>query len=687
MAEAARNYEDDQVDQPAFQDRASLDRLSANNNAYEGMNHVNEHKRTELIDALKEYANATGTHAHEEPYIKKIKECKTQGELDAIREKTEKAGMKFMLQEQMKSGIWRSEHKYESQAHLDSQLKDRMKHFADMPLTGNFSKVSTLCRLQEDLKPQIDFRNELKKLKEPAKSQFYIEASQLGFTDSRKEILTRIKKDLSGLEKEPASKQAEFKRLQKVHKNKKAHEIIAMINKQFDKITGDYSEQIAANKDLFGGRLVASDGYGTIREAALEFIEWFKDRPNFADMNSKMDELKPLINERKALYERRDRMLEHLPKMQQDRLRESTNQMRRHTLAAELPKLESYIRHNSENAAVFSARIHSASNRGIKLFPGTEAHTRIQTVLTKSPDVQAAHLVILEDEAGERSQVIDEFYKLPQYLRDDESFKMVSAEGRKKMLFEGEQKAKNEIGSIFEIDSEDSLGIEEINKLVDGIESANNNDLFEKLDKETKQEGLHKSLEVMDSTRARLRSNAERAEMYDTDLEGAAVIDMNDWLFAKDHHNKGDAKISEDVDPRQAWKNRAINAFIHAREQRKTFSSGGPLENVVEVTKEKLWRGDGEFEGEVNRARFSTSLTVVDDSSEASRHSLDWIDGIAKEKAVPLVIALVAKLGAMLGLKAEGINQMSKSKKVTNAIKENIDDEYGSINITDKMAA
>ena len=216
------------------------------------VNFADKEKKKEMIEGLKEFEKATGIQESE--YIDKIENCKSNYEIKSVEEKTKKASVKWYELQLKKSGVFEPINGAESGA-LKKELDEQINWFSGLKLNGDFSMISTLCRLEQDLQPRRKFRAKLKKQSKFVQQEYSRRIGSLALIGSKEKLLDNVLKELKDVEDAKSPVQFEFKKKVKSAKaNKETGKIKKEVMDGFDKRKKSYVSQILGNKRILWWR-------------------------------------------------------------------------------------------------------------------------------------------------------------------------------------------------------------------------------------------------------------------------------------------------------------------------------------------------------------------------------------------------------------------------------------------------
>ena len=250
-------------------------------------------------------------------------------------------------------------------------------------------------------------------------------------------------------------------------------------------------------------------------EAAFEFLDWFEDRESFAEMDDAAKKLPSLIKQRKKLCEKRDNVLKHCTPEQKKKLVEKTNLMRRHELEKFIPEMEQLVRNNNVHTAEYIATLTTARAYNVDLFQPFEKVLNIRKFKLNDLETQKAKLIVIQEEIKEREQTVRDYFALPSYLRDDESFIKANSYDREKMVHDAREQAYREQLNPFDASNVDHMDGEDVQETAEQLKGQEGEEVMEDIVKDMSQEGLLKAAELQKKTHEKIFGAAKKAETHE----------------------------------------------------------------------------------------------------------------------------------------------------------------------------
>jgi hypothetical protein len=662
-----------------------LEGLEGKKNAHRMVNRLDEEKKEEMIEGLMEFQKKTGIDESE--YINRIKKCKSGPELQRIETQTKKAGVKWYKLQLVKSGLYEPIDDRE-RSFLSSELQGSVDWFEDLKLTGDFSMISVLSTLTEEMKPRQEFRQKLKKQSSFIKNEYFSRLGSLSMYDSKEALLNNILRDLKGLENAPSAVQFEFKKIQKnANSTRLTEDIRKEVMENYDKLNKKYVGSILKNKDNFGGKSVHTP-FGKIPITAWEFIQWFEERKSFADMDAAIRKLPGMIEERERLYNRRDDILKNALPKDRTRLVRLTDDMRRHELEEFLPELEEHVRKNNIHTAEYVSSIIQARAGNVHLFPGLERVLKIRKFKLADIDTQKAYLKVLKAEIRDRDRTVREYLSLPHHVRDDYKFMHANAATREEMLLDAQEQLNREDESPFDKSSREDLDGEDVQDITENLQSHEGEEVMDEIVEEMEREGLTKAVEIQEQTYMKIFGTAKRADRHNETQKESYKRDLKHWIRMDDnikHHS--DARNAKEHS-----KLKYIEAADEAYDKGFAVTSGGEVRRLAELDANQLAQGSKKAHEDLKRARYGEHVVVKKKDGEMAQDPLEMIESLSQKELMKLVLVAINKLGrGKMGLSGTDTALLKNSNNLQQEIGEKIIDRefkhFSKNNIKLKKAA
>jgi len=539
-----------------------------------------------------------------------------------------------------KSGLFEPMNKKEV-AFLSREMQETMRFFSELPLCGEVSLISSLKRMEQDLEPRRAFRKKLKKQSKFVRNEYFRRLRILTFNGSKEGLLKNILNELKDLEDQPSAVQFEFQKKQKAASmTKDTASIKEEVMNSHEKRTSKYSKEILKNLDSFGGKKVQSK-YGKIPEAALEFIDWFEGRKNFAEMDSAIKKLPEIISDRKKLYKKRDKILENALPKDRDKLTRKTNLLRRHELQAYLPELEKQVRTNSIQVAEYMTTLIGARENGVAMFQAFEQDLNIQRFKLLPTEEQVEKIKWLNSDIKDRGQTIKDYFELPSYLRKDQLFIARNAIDRDKMLMDALEQRNREEDSPFGVAGGRDLDRKDTEKVTDNIDSADGQKAISDVVTELSQEGQLQAAKIQEETYNKIFGTAKRAKDKNITQKESYKTDLKDWVRL-DQNVKDESDVTNERE-RAKW--RYIEAADEAYDLGKAVTSGGEIHKLQTINATQLKTGNSKVHEQIQDAKYGEHVQVLKEDGTDTRDPLEMIERMSEMEVMKLVLAAITKLG------------------------------------------
>lgn len=643
-----------------------------------------EAKRDELKEGLKDFNEETGIDVS--GWVKKLDEAKSDSEIREIETKMKKVASKWYTMQLKKSGAYEADD-HRSAARENKELKEHIEYFESLKLTGHRGMMFSIGSFEKDIEYRIKFKKELNKQSKWVKEEYYRRLNALDTSGNARELLNDILKNIEGLEKAPSALQYEFKKKQeKAKAGTDTKELRKEIQSSYEKVKGAYQGQILANMNYFGGKEVVTPA-GKMPEAAWEFIEWFDELDNFAKMEDALKKLPKLIAERKRLYDRRDEVLEHAPKKDQDKLRIKTNLMRRHELEAYLDDLEVNVRNNNIHTAEYQATLMTEKESGFPLFQRLEQKLMLKRFKLLPLEDQEARLADLDRTANERRRLVQDFLRLPKHIQNEhfDAFYNADDSARARIIDDAQTQEQTEKENPFKISSKKELKAEDADRVADALESNKGEKVLEDFTKELQQEGELKAAEIQEATYKKIFGTARRAKMKKMTQEESYLDDLKYWIrLRKDVDDESDTNNNKEKS-----KLRYIEAADVAYDEGYVFTSGGQVRELQEIDAKELKSGANSENvmERLSRAKYGEHVRLKnDEQSERTLDPLEMIEDMSETEMLRLSLKLLEKLSfGLMEQSGENTRKLRNSNAVMKAIQTQlIDDQFSHI---DRIAA
>lgn len=611
-------------------------------------------KQNELSAALREFQANTGID--ESKYLNKLKNCINRGELNDLERKFKKAATKWYRTQMQKSGAF-DPLDVREEALINKELNELTEAFNGLPFSGEMSMVSVLSEVDETITAKKAFRAKLKKQSKFVQSEYFRRLGSLALVGSKEKLLENVLKELKEVEDSPSAVQYEFKKKQKsAAAGKNTADVKKEILETYKRKSDAYKKQVLDNLEYFGGDPLDTP-LGKIPEAAWEFLEWFEDRDSFAAMDDAAKKLPTMVKQRKRLIEKRDDTLKHCSPDQAKKLTEKTNRMRRHELEEFLPEMEQLVRNNNVHTAEYIATLTTARVYNVDLFQPLEKVINIRKFKLNDLETQKAKLIVMQEEIKDREQTVREYFALPSYLRNDESFLKANSYDREKMVHDAHEQMYREETNPFDTSNVDHLDSEDIQETKEQLEGEEGEEVMEDIIEDMSQEGLLKAAELQRNTHEKIFGAAKKAETHAETQKQHYLRDLKYWVrMNQDIKDESDVTTERE---RSKW--RYIQAANEAYDEGYVFTSGGQVRKLEELNAQDLRNGGQLAEEKLKRARYGEHVRVNDQEGKMAKDPLEVIEKLSAQELMKLVFFAINKLGKQHMKLGEGNMQMLRN--------------------------
>lgn len=611
-------------------------------------------KQDELSAALREFQANTGID--ESKYLKKLDKCLNRGELNDLERKFKKAATKWYRTQMQKSGAF-DPLDLREEALINKELNELTEAFNGLPFSGEMSMVSVLSEVDETITAKKAFRSKLKKQSKFVQSEYFRRLGSLALVGSKEKLLENVLKELKEVEDSPSAVQYEFKKKQKsAAAGKNTADVKKDILGAYKQKSDAYKKQVLDNLEYFGGDPIDTP-LGKMPEAAWEFLEWFEDRDSFAAMDDAAKKLPAMVKQRKRLIEKRDDTLKHCSPDQAKKLTEKTNRMRRHELEEFLPEMEQLVRNNNVHTAEYIATLTTARVYNVDLFQPLEKVINTRKFKLNDLETQKAKLIVMQEEIKDREQTVREYFALPSYLRNDESFLKANSYDREKMVHDAHEQMYREEKNPFDTSNVDHLDSEDIQETKEQLEGDEGEEVMEDIIEDMSQEGLLKAAELQKNTHEKIFGAAKKAETHAETQKQHYLRDLKYWVrMNQDIKDESDVTTERE---RSKW--RYIQAANEAYDEGYVFTSGGQVRKLEELNAQDLRNGGQLAEEKLKRARYGEHVRVNDHEGKMAKDPLEVIEKLSAQELMKLVLVAINKLGKQHMKLGEGNMQMLRN--------------------------
>jgi hypothetical protein len=649
---------------------------------YKVTNHTlsprSQKKKKDLVEGLKafeEQSKTNGSKIDESEYIEQVEEAMSDGELDKLEKKFNRAADHYYEKVLKDSGAFTPIHAKEARF-LGAEMRYLKENFAERPLyqKGKLNKVDILGKLKESLKPRIAFREKLKKLckntmiRDEYISYFDEQLSESGFLESREERLKKIMAEVKEVEEADPAIQNEFRKRQKNRGGKTTEEIKKEVMEEFDEKTKIYADKLLPWKDkLFGGPWMVTP-QGKMRTAAWEFLNWFEELESFKKMEDMTKALDGVLEERQEVYEERDAILKDMKPDEAKRIKIRTDDMRFHNLKAYLPELRTKLKSTSIMALEYIALLEDAEAEHVPLFTEEEKIKLKTQMQVADPELQKAKLMILEKETiPERAQVVHEYFALRDTLRDDQTFMRADKDNREAMLKEANAQEARESENPIDLSSVDHFGSEEQEEWINRANSKKGKEFIEKNLEALDKQGKFAIGKVQGQLLERIYGVSKHMEEDNLSQKDAYLEDASFWMkMSKDKYKENINDVSEDS--RSRWQVEALEEKKLAYDMGKVSGSGGIEENLQVISAQELKQGKNSTKEKINKARWPQFIMLEDEEGKDELHPHQKILREKTQELTRLLNMVMQIMGIETNLGAANTMNMMNSAPIKEEI-------------------
>lgn len=620
-------------------------------------------KRTKAIEGLEKFEQKTGISTEKHRF-----ELEKYGEdpnfVSKKLERIKAAGTKHYKSLLDNSGAFDAEGEFGR--NLQKEKLELVAYFSKLDLSEgdrHSNMIDVICNIDEMLKPKKKFMERYKKQTPYVKELFDKAMPRLALVGSKEALLDEVIEVVGGMEDQPEAVQKTFKtRSEKVTDPDKLARIKEEVTKEYKQLEGEYTKMLFKNMKYFGGEMQDTSA-GKMTTTAKEFREWFQKRPSIADMKSNLKKLPQYINERKRLYEKRDKILENATDADRKHFENITNKMRRHELENYLKEtLEPEIQRNNTLTATYDGEMIVARECGIDLYNGLERAQKKARFKTFPPEKQKVLLEAEKLEIADRRATVKEYMDLPEKFKNEGAFMQASSVTRLHMLDEAKKRyAKSKEASPFDIDTTSELDDEEIQTLSEGIDSSTGERIIKAAMKAQEQDSAMKALNLQMMTWNRVRRNIKEAEFKDQTQEERFDKDLAKWT-----------RKPQDLDDVKQTSNRRMKGKVEFHKAAKqlynkgfvTYSSG-QMHERQDITDQDLERGNTNILEKHKRAKYATDIYFAHADGREPDSPMMMFQRVADKtlnKFIPIMLEEIAMQMGMSKIDALGFIKSNKAK-------------------------
>lgn len=589
-------------------------------------------KKDNLVEGLKAFQAKTGIN--EEKYIDEVENAKSGYELAKMETKFNRAAEHFYEKQLRESGVFLPIHAKEAKF-LGAEKRYLKEKFADCPLyeKGELNKVDVLAKLKDFFRPRLEFRSKLRQvcnnpmIRDEYFSYFddQLMKGEDGFMEAKGDRLKSIMEEIKEVEKSPSAVQNEFRRRQRVPR---AGKDTATLKKEvldaYDAKVKAYTSRILAEKELFGGDEIVTP-HGKIREAAWEFIQYNEDLVDFNKMDSIAGALDKVLAERRKAYAKRDKLLENHPPEEAKKLKMRTDKMRFHNLQAYLPELESKMGKTSVQALEYSALLEDAEAGHIPLFTDEEKIKMKTQMQVADLSLQDAKLTVLEKETiPERARIVNEYFQLPEYLRDDKSFIDASHANREKMLRDAAEQKNRESTNPLDLSHVDHFDGEAEETFLKRMRTERGKGSLLKDTERLEQQGDLEVGEVQGELYRKVFGVNKKMEERGSSQKDEFLYDKAKWMRRSE--TLADKTVDEVSNPRDKWQVEVLEADRIMYDMGDVSTTGGERLKLGIIEDEELMQGKASTKEIIREARYPQHLMLKNREGKDQLHLGDTIE-------------------------------------------------------------
>lgn len=566
----------------------------------------------------------------------------------------------------------------EEQKALNKEIEGLTKYYhEDVPLTGKFSLVTTILRFNDDIKPRLEFRKKLKKEPTFIQKEYLRRLPELSIIGSKEALLADIKSKLEPVLHAPEAVLHEFQQ-RRPASSVDTEKIVKELMEKDGKMRKKYKTTMMKNIDAFGGRTVNDPELGDVPETAKQFWDWTKNLENFAELKWALDELPNEISKRKNARNKAKKILDQSKSERKPALEKLVHEMHQSELESYLPTLEESVKNNSEHVAEFEGVLLTAKSGDVPVFNPLERMTMVTSFKGNPLEIQEAKLKVLKHDAEEGAQVINEYKKLDEHLREDNKFFHALMPDKKLMLEEAKESAENENnGSLVDLGNRDTVGQEEIDYIVDEIEDGDANDFIKEAAQDQEIARREKAVKVRDKVRGKMRNVLRLVDDKDMSQLEASEDETQRWLFmGKDIKTEDDAKRAGG---RQMGKFRFMQKYrLMQRKFGRVMHIGGQVKRRMDYKYNALRDGNAE---EINRnleqQQYGEDGMIEDKDGLMAQDPTRMLDDMDDNDLQAYSNLVQMKLARRTNAKVGNTEIIAKSTKIQEAIRDQVEEKLG----------
>ncbi len=661
-SEALKNdYDEDEMEEDAslLGTQELTEMRESNTSTWAKLDYAGKQKRAKIAASLKKFQEATGID--ESKHIRDVKSMRNGHELQEKEEKMKAASKKWYREKIDGSGLFDAMHPDEEE-YAKFERDQLIKKFNGLQLAeGDVNMTSVLSTIDKDLQPRREFRSKLRLLKEktPLAFEEYIALlPTLGLVGSKEALLNTVTERIKPVMDMPLAVQHAFKERRKsLGKNKDTATLVAEVKGEFQKKVDSYNKALVANKQYFGGNTLK------------EFQDWFVKLDNFAEMDAAAQELTAPtgpIAKRKKLYDQAQAIIAKAKPENQAKLKEMVGELRRHQLENFMQSLENSVEKDNMTIAESGSELLKEVD-GVPLFTQFEIANEGRKMQKLSLKSQSGQAEALKLEAEEREKVVRDYLKLPDNMRDDETFLESNNEDRTRMLQEAGGKRLTGNDNPFDLAADEDSGY--VDELADALEDDEGSNNIDNFMNDLDSQGELKSAELINITRNRIGLSDQQMGKYKEDPKEAYLRDTRKWIRLDEG-----AKKKEDVHTgREKTKVMFMDEADNAYDKGFVLNSAGIVRERQDVTARELRHGDEKALERVKRARYGFEIQVQkEDGTAQERETGKMLDELSEEQMRELVERVVTMLLGQMKVSAGKAATIKNSGKIKDVISDRL---------------
>lgn len=547
-----------------------------------------------------------------------------------------------------------------------------------VPLTGKFSLVTSILRFEEDIKPRLAFREKLKKQSKTVQKEYLRRLPELSIIGSKEKLLDDVISNYAPVKDAPEAVQHEFEQKQSADSAVSTEKIKSEVLEKYNKMAKKYKGNLMKNIDAFGGRMVNDPELGEVPETAKEFWDWFKGLENFAEVKWALDEFPNEISKRKSARGKAKKILDQSKSERKPALEKLVHDMHQSELESYLPTLEESVKNNSEHVAEFEGVLLTAKSGDVPVFNPLERITMVSSFKGNDLEVQEAKLKVLKHDVAEGTEVINQYKKLDEHLRDDSKFFQALMPQKKLMLEEAKESAENEgKGSLVDLGNKDTVGQEEIDYVADTIEDGEADDFIKEAARDQEIAKREKAVKVRDKVRGKM-GNILRA----VDNKGLSQLEASEeetqrWLFMdKEIKTEDDAKRAGG---RQLGKLRFMQKYrLMQRKFGRVMHIGGQVKRRMDYSYDELKEGRSEsITRKLEQQQYGEDGMIEDQDKLMAQDPTKMLDQMDTDDLQAYANLVQMKLAKRSNAKVGNTEILARSTKIQEAIKGQVQEKLG----------